>query len=430
MVKDDCLQCHSDGYVNTSTECVSCHLADYDAATDPNHVFNKFSQDCEECHTTDPDWTPTIFDHNTIYPLLGGHNLIKDDCLQCHSDGYVNTSTDCVSCHLADYDATTDPNHVTNQFPQDCDQCHTTEPGWTPAIFDHNSVYPLLGGHNLIKDDCLQCHSDGYVNTSTDCVSCHLADYDATTDPNHVTNQFPQDCDQCHTTEPGWTPAIFDHNSVYPLLGGHNLVKDDCLQCHSDGYVNTSTDCVSCHLADYDAATDPNHVTNQFPQDCDQCHTTEPGWSPAIFDHNSVYPLLGGHNLVKDDCAKCHSSGYTNTSTNCVSCHLADYNAATDPNHVTSNFPQDCDQCHTTDPNWTPATFDHDGLYFPIYSGDHRGEWDNCSTCHINSSNYSEFSCLDCHEHNQTDMDDDHSEVADYVYDSYSCYDCHPNGDD
>ncbi len=61
-----------------------------------------------------------------------------------------------------------------------------------------------------------------------------------------------------------------------------SLVKTDCSRCHATGYNNTSSDCVSCHLADYNAATDPNHATNQFPQDCDLCHTTNPGWSPAI----------------------------------------------------------------------------------------------------------------------------------------------------
>jgi hypothetical protein len=39
-------------YVNTPTECVACHLRDYYATRDPNHVAGGFSQNCVECHYT------------------------------------------------------------------------------------------------------------------------------------------------------------------------------------------------------------------------------------------------------------------------------------------------------------------------------------------------------------------------------------------
>ena len=48
------------------------------------------------------------------------------------------------------------------------------------------------------------------------------------------------------------------------------------------------------------------------------------------------------------------------------------YMATQNPNHQTSGFSTDCVACHTTNPDWTPAEFDHDGQYFPIYSGKHR----------------------------------------------------------
>jgi hypothetical protein len=67
-------------------------------------------------------------------------------------------------------------------------------------------------------------------------------------------------------------------------------------------------------------------------------------------------------------------------------------------------------------------------LYFPIYSGTHKGEWSNCTDCHTNPANYSQFSCTDCHEHNKADMDDEHRGKRDYVYNSVNCYSCHPRG--
>jgi HKD family nuclease len=118
-----------------------------------------------------------------------------------------------------------------------------------------------------------------------------------------------------------------------------------------------------------------------------------------------------------------------NTPTDCVGCHLDDYNNTTDPDHQFAMFPNDCIQCHN-EGAWIPSTFDHDGMYFPIYSGKHKDEWNTCMDCHINSSNYSIFSCIDCHEHNnQSQVDDDHSEVDGYQYESNACFMCHPNGE-
>ena len=89
-------------------------------------------------------------------------------------------------------------------------------------------------------------------------------------------------------------------------------------------------------------------------------------------------------------------------------------------------------ECHN-EVAWEPATFDHDGMYFPIYSGKHNGEWDQCIECHTNPNDYSFFNCLQCHEHNdqnQVDNDHDHPgepEFDNYVYESNACFECHPN---
>jgi hypothetical protein len=106
---------------------------------------------------------------------------------------------------------------------------------------------------------------------------------------------------------------------------------------------------------------------------------------------------------------------------------MSDYNGAANPNHSTAGFPTACQTCHTTS-RWSPSTFNHDGLYFPIYSGTHRNRWTLCSECHTNASNFSVFSCINCHEHNRTDTDSHHREVTNYVYDSAHCYSCHPSG--
>jgi hypothetical protein len=47
----------------------------------------------------------------------------------------------------------------------------------------------------------------------------------------------------------------------------------------------------------------------------------------------------------------------------------------------------------------------------------------------VNSSNYSIFACINCHQHsNKTSVDNTHRSVRNYVYDSPSCLSCHPRG--
>ncbi|HSL17149.1 MAG TPA: hypothetical protein VLB51_04515, partial [Methylomirabilota bacterium] len=208
----------------------------------------------------------------------------------------------------------------------------------------------------------------------------------------------------------------------YPLLGIHATL--DCLACHSGGvYQGLPSECVDCHLADYQQTTDPNHVAAGFPTDCDLCHpATSTTWAGANFDL-STYPLLGIHATL--DCLACHSGGvYQGLPSECVDCHLDDYQQTTDPNHVAAGFPTTCDLCHqASDPSWNQGVFDH--IYFPISSGAHMGF--DCSDCHPNGNNFAIFNCTtSCHPRSQTDPD--HSGVSGYVYNSSACYSCHPDG--
>ena len=164
-------------------------------------------------------------------------------------------------------------------------------------------------------------------------------------------------------------------------------------------------------------------MANNFPLDCRECHTTL-AWEPASFDHNQTgFPLTGGHAI--DDCQACHADGYNNTPNDCYACHQGDYQIA-EPDHVRAGFPKDCELCHNTI-DWGRAIFNH---AFPIYRGSHRGEWDTCADCHVIPNNFAAFECINCHEHNKREMDDEHRGVRGYSYDSQACYSCHPNGEE
>ena len=198
--------------------------------------------------------------------------------------------------------------------------------------------------------------------------------------------------------------------------------------CHINGnYANTPNTCVGCHESDYDDSLNPNHSVLGLSTDCVTCHTTDPGWAPALMpDHNSFYVIEGAH--IPLSCVDCHNGDYNNTPNTCIGCHQAEYDNTNNPNHQSAQFPTDCTLCHGQNV-WTPATFDHDGMYFPIFSGKHDGEWNLCADCHFNSSNYNIFSCINCHEHNnQQQVDEDHEDVPGYIYDSQACYSCHPDG--
>ena len=283
------------------------------------------------------------------------------DLHQCHvKPVFTNVGQRCQDCH-ADIHK--------RQLGANCEQCHTVR-GWTVSIQQvqqHNNRFPLTGAHAAV--DCDSCHKGAanskFQTMSTDCYSCHAADFKSTTNPNHVTAQFGTTCNQCHGTD-NWLNAKFDHSSVgFPLTNAHAVPPRQCTDCHiNNNYNLNSTACVSCHLKDFQGTTNPNHVTANFPQTCEQCHNTI-SWLNASFNHNTTgFTLTGMHTVPPRQCTDCHAqNNYNLTSTACVTCHLKDYQGTTNPNHVTANFPQTCDQCHNTT-SWLNATFNHNSTGF------------------------------------------------------------------
>jgi hypothetical protein len=418
----DCAACHKGAAVGQfrglATQCLSCHAGTYQKTTSPNHMTAGFPTTCEQCHTMNT-WLDAKFDHSTTgFPLTGAHAQLL--CTSCHIGGrFQGTPANCVGCHLPDFQRATNPNHVQVGLPQTCQTCHTTT-AWTPASFNHNTFtrFPLTGAH--VSVPCASCHVNGrFAGTPTDCASCHLKDYQATTNPNHAAAGFPTDCSVCHTTA-SWAGATFDHSRTgFPLTGAH--VNLACAACHVNGNYNlTTAACSSCHLKDYQNTTNPNHVAAGLPQQCQVCHTTT-AWQPASFDHSkTIFPLTGAH--VNVPCASCHvNNNYTTVPTDCYSCHKTDYNNTTNPNHAAAGFPTTCQTCHTTTA-WTGATFNH--TWFPR----NHGGATTCGDCHTNPSNYMIFTCLSCHAHDKARMDQKHQGVRGYVYNSSNCYSCHPTG--
>ncbi len=488
----DCSDCHSGGvYQGTPTDCVGCHLPDYQTADDPDHAAAGFPTDCEVCHRqTDASWRDATFTHT--YVLAGVHTTLQ--CASCHSSGiYQGLPSLCVDCHRTDYDRTSSPNHQAAGFSTVCNSCHRRRDlDWHQGRYPHDA-YPLVGAHRPLP--CTSCHTgDVYAGLPPECVNCHLDDYNSTTDPDHPAAGFPTDCEQCHSPTGGWDDGDgggFDHS--YQLVGVHATL--DCTACHASGVYNgLPSDCVDCHINDYNGTANPKHSAAGFSTACDTCHqASDPDWNRASYPH-SLWPLVGTHTTLS--CTSCHTAEvYVGLPSDCVDCHIADYNGTSDPNHAATGFPTDCESCHQPT-TWTDADFTHGyqlvgvhatldcsachggGVYAgtptdcaschledyngsrnpnhsaagfptdcelchrPSDSSWNQGVFDHfyfpitsgphasagCVDCHRVPSNYAVFNCLDAGCHPRSIIDEKHDEEPGYVYDSAACYSCHPDG--
>ena len=337
--------------------------------------------------------------------------------LQAQSPHGAGLKIDCASCHTSagwEIDASNWQNNRGAKSRNDT------------LVFNHNKTdFELTGRHATV--DCRGCHENlVFSDAQSDCITCH----------NDVHQQtVGSDCVRCHTTA-HWLvdniTALHQENG-FPLLGQHAAA--DCIDCHHAEtllrFDRIGNDCVNCHMDQYLSTTAPDHKAAGYATACQQCHDLAgDGWLWSSGGANHLFfPLTKGHQI--EDCTKCHIGGnFTNVSADCFSCHATDYQASTNPNHVAANFPTDCTACHSTDSGWAANDFkQHDQQYFPIFSGKHEGEWDQCIDCHTVVGNFKEFSCVDCHEHNNaSDLADEHRDVSGYQYISKACYSCHPNG--
>jgi proline racemase len=248
-----------------------------------------------------------------------------------------------------------------------------------------------------------------FQGLSTACASCHLTDYQKTTNPNHASAKFATTCDSCHSFD-NWLGAKFDHSTTgFLLTNGHANVP--CLSCHINNNYNLTiapTDCGNsgCHLTTWQQTNNPVHPSAGpafAVGNCSGCHNTI-SWTTAIFDHSTTgFLLTNGHANVP--CLSCHiNNNYTLTiaPTDCGNsgCHLTRWQQTTTPVHSTSGpafAATNCANCHTTK-GWDSASFDHSVTGFAL-TGTHMSPSPTpCASCHV-SNNYtlSSADCMGCH---------------------------------
>ncbi len=340
-----CTACHATlDFTLQKPMCSSCH-------EDPHR--GEFGADCGRCHTArsflDRDMMVRLH-QTTRFPLAGAHAGL--DCEACHQPAaqghmqFVATIADCYGCHRADFAATTTPAHAAAGISTDCTQCHNAI-AWGPARFDHSATgFPLTGAHLSVA--CSSCHGTPWqTRPASDCYSCHLAQYNATTSPPHAAAGIPTTCATCHSTGT-WGSGSFDHSTTpFPLTGAHLSVA--CVTCHGTPWQMTlATDCYSCHQAQYNATADPNHAAAGFPTTCATCHNTT-SWAGATFDHTWFPITSGAHSGLT--CSTCHTVSTNFAAFSCLpgGCHPQ---ATTDQNHSSvAGYTYDsnaCYRCHPT----------------------------------------------------------------------------------
>jgi hypothetical protein len=229
--------------------------------------------------------------------------------------------TSCDGCHHDRWAATRDPAHAALGYPADCARCHETSAWTTVSSRPHADPedWPLTGRHLGVA--CEACHvEDTWEGLERGCVTCHSADYAATTNPDHTVEGLPKTCETCHTPA-GWSPALAAAhlaNGAFPLTGGH--AGRACTDCHDpDDYVAVPKTCHGCHADDYAASDDPSHGTLGLPTTCQTCHTTI-AWEPADFEsHHAMFPVTSGKHASLA-CSQCHPAQKPWKQFSCTAC--------------------------------------------------------------------------------------------------------------
>jgi hypothetical protein len=220
------------------------------------------------------------------------------------------------------------------------------------------------------------------------------------------------------------------------LAAGFVVLIGACLQNHQNGAVEIrGGDCASCHIDEYNNATNPPHV-GVNPITCGDCHS-EVTWRPASGGTHpeSRFAITAGAH-IGIACGDCHTSGLGSAqnggNTDCIACHPK---GDITPSHngrtgfvwmdMKKNF---CLQCH---PNGRVKGGQHPEAKFSIASGAHSGI--TCQECHVAADGANaagmNTNCQTCHPRSWADPK--HAAVSGYPATStnkHYCLLCHPNG--
>lgn len=447
-----CTACHGSGAIAASDSlaaaCNVCHTVISDQLAQGTGIHGTHRGEkatrCESCHREHlADAIPLISDasfknagipdrdlydhaHVPSWLLTGRHGQLM--CRECHpaadnqrvSKGesrFLGLTQACTRCH---------EDVHRGELGAACAECHGQEaPFKDIPYFSHPAAFPLTEGHS--RRLCSECHTTPQLFTglATDCASCHIDTYGATTLPSHTVAGLGTDCAACHTTVT-WDKATYTHPDTFSLVGAHAELA--CATCHTKGDLQrrviafgAGPTCAACHDSPHTPAfVDAAARTRPDATDaCTVCHEQgDRSWSQGVprltpeLHAATGFPLSRPHTVQK--CAECHAGLEAETPksrdlaerarrfpgrdpSSCEACHA-------DPHRgqfIRSPSRGACTSCHEST-TFFPTTFDagrHADCAFPLEGG-HRAV--ACATCHTKPAEVRIFvgtpqACADCH---------------------------------
>lgn len=212
-------------------------------------------------------------------------------------------------------------------------------------------------------------------------------------------------------------------------LGGvasHADLGGRCGACHTPPWSREtmSQRCLACHTDVQEELRDARslHGALTTPAACLACHTEHRGARGSLtrfegdgLAHDQFGFSLAAHERTADGgrftCRDCHGPDtYRFEPERCASCHR-EYQHAFVVQHV-ARWGEDCLACHDGQDRFSPGTFDHGRLRFPLTGAHEKAD---CAACHTRVRALAGFSdapaaCVGCHrkddEHQGTFGDD------------------------
>ena len=328
----------------------------------------------------------------------------------------------------ATYERDHEPEPRPAGFSRRCEDCHrVTARAGRARPSRTRRRFPLAGGHAGLA--CARCHAGRRLTRLADARASPATSRTTprASEPQPRRRRLPDArASPATRARAGGRPA-FDHAATrFPLTGAHTAGRVRPLP---RGRPATRAPPRTALAATRRTTTAPRTRTTGGGASRPRARAAtppEPGGRRTSTTTQTRFPLTGAHQRV--DCARCHVGGrYTGTPDGLLLLPPGRLRPHHEPEPRAAGFPTQCETCHTTNA-WRPANFDHDGRYFPIYSGKHRGKWTSCADCHVNAGNYRAFECILCHEHsNHAEVDTSTGESG-YAYQSAACYRCHRDG--
>lgn len=302
------------------------------------------------------------------------------------------------------------------------------------ALHAGDSASVTLGGvRSHAEVSCSGCHAAPLSARpmAARCEQCHTDIQREFADTTSLHGAFAggRECMSCHTEHRGADGTITSvdglgeaHEKFGFSLEAHVTTDAKapftCRDCHEErSFKFEPARCESCHR-EYQDPFVTKHVA-EWGSDCQSCHDGRDRFSDGRFSHDTTgFRLDGAH--VRTDCVGCHVdtrtlAAFADAPTTCIGCHRAD-------DEHRGGFGTDCASCHTTT-TWEGATFDHE--VFPLDHG-RRGP-SKCSTCHLDETDYKQYTCYGCHEHTPANVIRQHrGEVNRTNLDD--CVECHAGG--